>query len=84
MVKFPARSALKANPIRTERTVLFPCEKADAHELWQVVDSSREWLRRWLPWVPFQKSPEATMRFVDATIADWDSGRAFRFTIRES
>jgi ribosomal-protein-serine acetyltransferase len=83
MVTFPARAALKTNPLLSPRTMLLPCESADSHELWQIVDSSRAWLRRWLPWVPYQENAESTARFVAASIADWDSGRAFRFTIRD-
>lgn len=83
MVTFPARALLKANPILCPRTILSPCELSDSQELWAVVDSSRDWLRRWLPWVPYQENADSTLRFVEATIADWDSGRAFRFTIRD-
>jgi ribosomal-protein-serine acetyltransferase len=62
---------------------LAPLDAADAHELWEVVDASRAWLTPWLPWVPFQKSPDASLRFVEASAADWDGGRALRFAIRD-
>ncbi len=40
-------------------------------------------LGRWLPWVPYNDSPEASQRYADACAADWDAGRALRFAIWE-
>jgi ribosomal-protein-serine acetyltransferase len=82
MLSIPARATLRARPIQGERVVLAPMEASDAAELWEVVDGSRRWLQPWLPWVPFQKSVESSLRFAEASAADWDSGRALRFAIR--
>jgi len=59
-----------------------PIDGTDADELWRVVDGSREWLQRWLPWVPFQQNGESSAHFTEASAADWDAGRALRFGIR--
>lgn len=79
----PSRSAMRAHPIETERILLTPIDPADGPELWTVVDQSRWHLERWLPWVPFNNTPEASQRYAEACAADWDSGRAVRFGIRD-
>ncbi len=83
MLSIPSRSELRARPVTSERLSLTPLEVGDAPELWEVVEASRAWLAPWLPWVPFQKSMDASLRFVEASVADWDTGRALRFTIRD-
>ncbi len=83
MLAIPPRSELRQRPIIGQRIALVPVEVSDAAELWEVVDGSRAWLQPWLPWVPFQKNVESSTRFAEASAADWDSGRALRFAIRE-
>ena len=83
MLSLPTRAELRTRPITSQRLVLAPLETSDAAELWEVVDACRGWLQPWLPWVPFQKSPESSIRFAEASVGDWDNGRALRFTIRE-
>jgi ribosomal-protein-serine acetyltransferase len=80
---FPPRADLHARPIETERLILAPVDIADAQEVWLAVQSSRALLQKWLPWVPFYTEPASTVRFAEACVADWDYGRALRFTIRE-
>jgi ribosomal-protein-serine acetyltransferase len=63
--------------------LLTPLEPFDAPELWGVVNGSRAYLQRWLPWVPFNTSLEASQRYAEACASDWDAGRALRFGIRE-
>jgi ribosomal-protein-serine acetyltransferase len=82
MLTIPPRVELRARPLTTQRLQLLPVDVADAVEIWEVVEGSRQWLKPWLPWVPYQKNVESTLRFAEASIADWDSGRALRFTIR--
>src|SRR5690606_28309942 len=82
MLAIPPRAELRARPLHSARLSLSPIEASDAGELWQAVESSRSWLQPWLPWVPFQKSVESTLRFAEASAADWDTGRALRFGIR--
>jgi ribosomal-protein-serine acetyltransferase len=83
MLVIPPRSELRHRPVETPRLLLAPVDPADAAELWLAIDGSREHLRKWLPWVPFNADPSANHRFVDACAADWDQGRAARFVIRE-
>jgi ribosomal-protein-serine acetyltransferase len=79
----PTRAALRSTPLETERLALTPIDPADGPELWVVVDGSRWHLERWLPWVPFNNTPEASQRYAEACAADWDAGRAVRFGIRD-
>ncbi|HVU05011.1 MAG TPA: GNAT family protein [Polyangiaceae bacterium] len=79
----PSRSAIRAHPVETARTVLTPIDPADGPELFAVVEESRWHLERWLPWVPFNNSTDASQRYADACAADWDAGRAVRFGIRD-
>ena len=74
---------MRAEPIRTERTRLTPIDAADGPELWDVIEGSRTHLERWLPWVPFNNTPEASRRYANACASDWDAGRAVRFGIRD-
>jgi len=79
----PSRSAVRAHPVETERVLLTPVDPADGPELWSVVEQSRWHLERWLPWVPFNNTPEASQRYAEACASDWDAGRAVRFGIRD-
>lgn len=79
----PSRSTVRAHPIETLRVTLTPIDPADGPELWTVVDESRWHLERWLPWVPFNNTPDASQRYAEACAADWDAGRAIRFGIRD-
>lgn len=76
------RAEMFAHPLHTERLRLTPVDLSDAGELWQVVEGSRRWLQAWLPWVPFQENRESSLRFTEASVGDWDNGRALRFCIR--
>ena len=67
MLAIPPRSELRARPLESERLSLAPLTAADSAELWEVVDGSRAWLQPWLPWVPFQKSAESSLRFAEAS-----------------
>ena len=83
LLSIPSRSAVRRSPLETARTVLVPLELADGNELWEAVEGSRWHLERWLPWVPFNNAPEASMRYAEACVSDWDGGRAVRFAIRD-
>lgn len=83
LLSIPSRSAVRRSPLETGRTVLVPLELGDGGELWDAVESSRWHLERWLPWVPFNNAPEASMRYAEACVSDWDGGRAVRFAIRD-
>jgi ribosomal-protein-serine acetyltransferase len=83
MLAIPSRASVRRSPIETPRLHLVPIEQSDGQELWHAVDGSRWHLERWLPWVPFNNTPEASQRYADACAADWDAGRAVRFAIRD-
>lgn len=83
MLTIPSRAAARRSPLETARLALVPIEPSDGPELWQAVEGSRWHLERWLPWVPFNNSPEASHRYAEACAADWDAGRAVRFAIRD-
>ncbi|HEY4157434.1 MAG TPA: GNAT family protein [Polyangiaceae bacterium] len=83
LLSIPSRSAVRRSPIETARTHLVPIEISDGAELWEAVEGSRWHLERWLPWVPFNNAPEASNRYAEACVSDWDSGRAVRFAIRD-
>ena len=83
LLSIPSRSQARRSPVETPRTLLLPIEVNDGPELWEAVDGSRWHLERWLPWVPFNNTPEASQRYAEACVADWDAGRAVRFAIRD-
>lgn len=83
LLSIPARAQIRRSPIETPRLLLMPIEISDGDELWDAVEGSRWHLERWLPWVPFNSTREASSRYAEACVADWDGGRAVRFAIRE-
>ncbi len=80
----PSRTALVRHPLATERLALSPISFTDGVDLWEAIEASRPTLVPWLPWVPFTDSPTATERYVQACVADWDAGRALRFSVRST
>ena len=82
-VEFPPRSPLRRSPVAGPRILLVPIDASDGPELWEAVDGSRWHLERWLPWVPFNTPPEASLRYAEACAVDWDQGRAARFAVRD-
>jgi ribosomal-protein-serine acetyltransferase len=83
LLSIPSRAAIRRGPIEGARTLLLPIEISDGPELWEAVEGSRWHLERWLPWVPYNNTPEASLRYAEACVSDWDAGRAVRFAIRE-
>src|SRR3954466_13709071 len=83
LLSIPSRAAIRRSPLETSRVVLVPLELGDGSELWDAVEGSRWHLERWLPWVPFNNAPEASMRYAEACALDWDAGRAARFAVRD-
>ncbi|MCC6214842.1 MAG: GNAT family N-acetyltransferase [Polyangiaceae bacterium] len=82
-LQLPVRSAWRRSPIGSERLALVPIQPEDAADLFAAIEASRWHLERWLPWVPFTVSLEATLRYAEACVVDWDTGRALRFCLRE-
>ena len=83
LLAIPGRAGLRRHPPETPRTVLVPIEVTDGPELWDAVEGSRWHLERWLPWVPFNNTRDASLRYAEACALDWDAGRAVRFAIRD-
>jgi ribosomal-protein-serine acetyltransferase len=83
LLTIPTRSTLRRSPLETNRTQLCPIEVGDGPELWDAVEGSRWHLERWLPWVPFNNTRDASLRYAEACTLDWDAGRAVRFAIRD-
>lgn len=82
VISIPARSALRNHPVEGPRIVLTPIEPADGAEIWATVDDSRWHLKRWLSWVPYNNSLEASEHYAASCAMDWDAGRAIRLAIR--
>ncbi len=83
MLVIPGRSDMRAMPIVTDRLLLVPVDPSDAAEIWLAVQGCREHLEPWLPWVHYHTDESASERFAEACAADWDQGRALRFSIRQ-
>ena len=50
----------------------------DDEELFQLIDSSRDYLRQWLPWVDESKSVENTREFIEASKKQFLSESGFQ------
>ena len=83
MLSIPSRATIRKTPVMGQQCLLVPIEPSDGPELWAAVDGSRWHLERWLPWVPFNNTPDASQRYAEACAADWDAGRAVRFAVRD-
>jgi ribosomal-protein-serine acetyltransferase len=83
LLSIPARAQVRRTPVETPRLLLVPIEISDGDELWDAVEGSRWHLERWLPWVPFNSTREASVRYAEACVAYWDGGRAVRFAVRD-
>lgn len=65
-----------------DATELKLLEERDAVELFTLVDSNREHLRRWLPWVDYNRSVEATRSFISASIEQYRNRNGFQMGVR--
>jgi ribosomal-protein-serine acetyltransferase len=74
---------MRHHPITSANLVMLPMDIDDAREFYDAVDSCREYLEPWLPWVPFQTDVGASIRFAQYCTNDWDAERALRWVIRE-
>ena len=64
-----------------ERTVLRSPHPSDAELLFAAIDSSRAYLRRWLPWVDSSTTPEHTREFLRGAIAGAADGKSLILVI---
>ncbi len=61
-----------------EKTYLRKLETRDAPALFKLVDSSREELRRWLPWLDDNKSVKDSEAFIRSSLAQETSNNGFQ------
>ncbi len=61
--------------------LLRPLRRADADELYTVVDSDRERLRQWLPWLDFVRESRAMTAFIEDSEQAQRAGSATRMAI---
>ena len=69
-------------PIPVTQTItLLPLHLDMADEIFSLIDASRDYLARWLPWVPFTKTSDDTREFITASRALAAIGKAYRYAI---
>ncbi len=84
LLPIPPRSALRTKPLWGQRVHLNALDPADGPDLWEAVDGSRVSLCQWLPWVPFNTSPDTSQRYAEFCAQEWDAGKSLRFAIRSN
>ncbi len=50
----------------------------DTEALYAITDTSRDYLREWLPWVDAAQSPDVTATFIAAGLKQWADNRGFQ------
>ncbi|WP_202980234.1 GNAT family N-acetyltransferase [Marinobacter fonticola] len=55
--------------------------KNHADDLFRLVDTNREHLREWLPWVDANQSPADTESFVNSAISQRESGKGPQYAV---
>jgi ribosomal-protein-serine acetyltransferase len=63
-------------------TVLSLVELEDAEEIFALVDTSRNYLRKWLPWVDFNTTSEDTKMFIYSARQQYADNKGFHCCIR--
>lgn len=54
-----------------DRVIVRPWAEADADELWDAIDSSREHLEPWMPWVDRYHNPDNALEYCRRSRARW-------------
>jgi RimJ/RimL family protein N-acetyltransferase len=54
-----------------ERVVVRPWEDDDSDDLWDAIDSSREHLEAWMPWVDRYRNPDNALEYCRRSRARW-------------
>ncbi len=78
----PARIELTRQPLVSQRTIVEPIVASTHRKLFRAIEDSRKFIEPWLPWVPYNDSVEACLRYAEACESDWRTGIALRFSIR--
>jgi len=70
------------NELRISESVeLQILSKNHTEELFRLVDTNREHLREWLPWVDANKSPADTESFVNSVISQRESSKGTQYAV---
>src|SRR5688572_24206702 len=54
-----------------ERVVVRPWEEADYPGLWDAIDSSRDHLAPWMPWLDSNHNPDNSLQYIRRARAQW-------------
>lgn len=63
---------------------LRPLERGDAADIFRIMDTQREYLGEWLPFVPKTTELADSQEFVDGAVRDASSGYSYTYTIRSN
>lgn len=56
-------------------------QRSDALAYFQCVERNRNYLRQWMPWLDITVRAEDALTFIDASRADYASGRSYRLAM---
>ena len=62
--------------------VLRKVQPEDAEDVFALIDSNRDYLREWFPWVDPAKGVEATLDFIERTLKQDEEKNGFQCCIR--
>jgi RimJ/RimL family protein N-acetyltransferase len=54
-----------------ERVIVRPWAERDSADLWDAIDSSREHLETWMPWVDRYRNPDNALEYCRRSLARW-------------
>jgi len=75
---------LEPHPRRTPRFFLRPFRRRDTSAVYDAVSESLPELAKWLPWAVGAYTRPTAQHYVRDSIAAWNDGRAWDFSIRRS
>ncbi len=65
----------------TDDITLKTLDMDDAEAMYRIIDSAREYLRQWLPWVDATRTIEDTKAYIQAALQQWFSASGFQAAI---
>ncbi len=69
--------------IRVDNEISLELLREDhAQELFELTDSNREYLRKWLPWLDFTNSVSDTTKFIESTIEQFENRQGPQFALK--
>lgn len=54
----------------------------DALEIFSVIDSNRDYLKNWLPWIDDIKTPLDENNFIQSTLKEYENGKGVNYSIK--